>query len=173
MTYSGSDYSGSRYAVMTEQDLDRSFDYAHYIASASEREQYKNLTDKKAKQKFLFEFWQRRDVDNQPMVNEKETEYYRRIDYANEQYTSGFREGWKSDRGRVYVIYGPYDEIERFSSTGESNPYEIWHYHNIQGGVEFVFVDKDGMGNFIQVHSTHRDEFRDEDWYKRYAQKMR
>ena len=173
ISYVGTDYSGSRYAVMNEQDIDRTFDYVHYIASASERDQYSQLTDVKAKQKFLFDFWHRRDTDDQPMINEREVEYYRRVGFATDQYTSGFREGWKSDRGRVYIVYGPYDEIERFQSTGESNPYEIWHYHNLQGGVEFVFVDKDGMGNYMLVHSTHRDEFHDEDWYKRFAQKMR
>ena len=173
ITYSEAIYSGSRYGIMHEQDIDRAFDYVHYIASVPEREQYSNLTDLKAKQKFLFDFWQRRDTDNQPMINEKEDDYFKCVDYANDQYGSGFREGWKTDRGRVYIIYGHYDEIERFQSTGESNPYEIWRYHNIQGGVEFVFVDKEGLGNYVLVHSTHRNELHDTDWYKRYAQKMR
>jgi hypothetical protein len=63
--------------------------------------------------------------------------------------------------------------VEHFQSTTESNPYEIWHYNSLQGGVIFVFVDREGMGNATLVHSTYRDELRDDDWYNHYALRMK
>jgi len=167
------DVMGSRYAVMTEEDIDRAFDYARYTATDAERHQYEKFTSLDAKRKFLYEFWQRRDIDPQTPANETEETYYKRVDYARDNFTSGNREGWKADRGRIYIVFGPPDEIERFPSSSESNPYEIWHYNNIQGGVIFVFVDRVGLSDYILVHSTHRSELRNEDWYAQYAQRMR
>jgi len=169
----GSDFIGSKYAILSEKDLDNLFNQARYIASGFERDQYDKLTELKAKQNFLYDFWKRRATDRQTQSDKVEEAYYKRVEYANEQFTSGFREGWKTDRGRIYIFYGQYDEIERFPSTSESNPYEIWHYPNIQGGVIFIFVDRDALGNYILAHSTHRDELHDQDWYNHYAIRMR
>jgi GWxTD domain-containing protein len=163
----------SEYAVMTQSEVDKEFDYARYISSETERDQYERLTDLDAKRNFLYEFWLRRGVDRQTPQNEYKDEYLKRIEYANINLTTGFREGWKTDRGRVYIVYGLSDEIERFPSTSESNPYEIWHYSVIEGGVIFVFVDRDGLGDYSLVHSTHRDELQDPNWYQEYALKMR
>ncbi|MBI4809903.1 MAG: GWxTD domain-containing protein [Ignavibacteriales bacterium] len=160
----------SKYSVMLEEEVDRYFEYAKYIASDLERRQYQQLIDLRAKQKYLYEFWRKRSASSPSIVNDEA--YYTRIKVANELFSSGFREGWKTDRGRIHVIYGPYDEIERYPSTSESNPYEIWHHNNIQGGVIFVFVDRDGLGNYLLVHSTHRNELHEDLWYERYALKM-
>ncbi|MDI6765685.1 MAG: GWxTD domain-containing protein [Bacteroidota bacterium] len=163
------DVSRSRYSIMNEDELNQAFEYAKYIATENEKALFGNLTELKAKQKFIFDFWQRRSVTGQI----KEEEYNKRIQYANDQLSTGLRQGWKTDRGRVLIVYGTCDEIERFPSSAESNPYEIWHYNNIQGGVIFVFVDREGLGSYRLVHSTHRSELYDEDWYKRYALRMR
>ncbi|HEY6191236.1 MAG TPA: GWxTD domain-containing protein [Bacteroidota bacterium] len=170
--FAAMDVSTSEYVVMGDSALDREFACAKYVASDLEQQQYKTLTDVPAKRKFLFEFWRRRDIDPMTPTNEYKEEYFHRIDYAVRNLTVGQREGWKTDRGRVYIVYGPADEVERFPSSGESLPYEIWHYNNLQGGVIFVFVDRTGMGEYEQVHSTHRDELHDESWYDRYAQRM-
>jgi hypothetical protein len=103
--------------------------------------------------------------------NEYEESYGQRVQYATDNYGQGRREGWRTDRGRVYILYGPMDEIERFPSTSESNPYEIWHSNSLQGGVIFVFVDRTGLGNYELVHSTHRNELQNENWYAQYAQR--
>ncbi len=166
------DAATSEFAVMTEGDLDRAFERTKYISTDVERDQYQKLTDLKAKQQFMYEFWKRRDPDPRTPENEYKDQYLKRVEYADEHYTMGFHEGWKSDRGRVYITYGACDEVERFPSSAESNPYEIWHYNSIQGGVIFVFVDHNGMGDFILVHSTHRDELHDDNWFTDYAQKM-
>ncbi|MBI1805477.1 MAG: GWxTD domain-containing protein [Ignavibacteria bacterium] len=171
--FAEADLATSEFAIMSEQEVDQAFAYAKYIATQAEVSQYEKLTDVKAKQKLLFEFWRRRDPDQSTPVNEVKEEYYKRVSYANDHLSLGFHEGWKTDRGRVHIVYGPYDEIERFPSSSESNPYEIWHYNNIQGGVIFVFVDRNGLGDFLLVHSTHRDEIHEDNWFQQYAQKMR
>ena len=165
--------SSSEFAAMSDTMLDQQFDRAKYIASPAELLQYKRIVDLRAKQNYLFEFWQRRNPNPLSPVNDFKDEYMRRLDYADKNFTFGFHEGWKTERGRVYIVYGPCDEVERFPSSSESNPYEIWHFNNIQGGVIFVFVDRTGLGDYQLVHSTHRDEIRDEQWYEEYAQKMR
>lgn len=163
-----SDNSSNEFLVMTEEELDKEFTYAKYIASDAEREQYPKLTDTKAKRTFLARFWSQRAAGELTR-----DEYRRRMDHVDRTYARGFRAGWKTDRGRIYLTYGAPDEIERFSSSSESNPYEIWHFNNLQGGVVFVFVDRNGLGEFSLVHSSHRNELHDENWFQEYAQKLR
>ena len=168
---SDSDVASSEYAVMSEPDLDQEFDHSRYISIETERRQYELLTDLNAKRRFHFEFWRRHNPDPLAPPSAFKGEYQKRVEYANQHLSTGFRGGWKTDRGRVYIVYGAYDEIERFPSSSESNPYEIWHYNNLQGGVIFVFVDRNGLGDYLLVHSSHRDELRDEYWFQHYAQK--
>ena len=77
------------------------------------------------------------------------------------------REGWKSDRGRVFLMYGEPSEIERFPNQQNTKPYEIWHYNEIQGGVIFVFADLTGFSRYTLVHSTMRGEVSDQNWMAR------
>ncbi|MBI3363475.1 MAG: GWxTD domain-containing protein [Ignavibacteriae bacterium] len=166
-------FSLTDYASMTDSAVSLEFAQAKYIATDAEQLQFEKLTDLKAKQLFLAEFWKRRDPEPGTPVNEFKEQYIQRVEYANKNLTIGFRQGWKTDRGRIYILYGPYDEVERFPSSSESLPYEIWHYNSLQGGAIFVFVDRTGMGEYALVHSTHRNELHDENWYQQYAQKMR
>jgi GWxTD domain-containing protein len=161
----------SEFSVMTEQEIDLLFKQASYLATQLERDQYPKLSGVEAKRNFLFEFWRRRDTDPVTPFNEFKDAYYRRVEFANATYAVGSREGWKTDRGRVYLVYGQSDEIERFPSTAESLPYEIWHYNALQGGVIFVFVDRTGLSDYQLVHSTHRDELQDGNWFERWAHK--
>ncbi len=154
----------SEYAGMSEAELDKEFAMARYVATSEEVNKYKQLKGEDAKRKFLAEFWKKRDSDKSTPINEFKIEYFRRVEYANQQFTIGSKEGWRTDRGRVYIMYGPPDEIERHPSEVDSKPYEIWYYHNIEGGVEFVFVDKAGFSDYILVHSTKRNEIRDDNW---------
>jgi GWxTD domain-containing protein len=76
------------------------------------------------------------------------TEYYRRIEYANVQF-SVVSPGWRTDRGRIYIIYGPPDDIEHHPMEIETKPYQIWHYYNTNR--LFYFVDEDGYGDYKLV----------------------
>ncbi len=154
----------SIFAIMSEEELDEEFDQMRYITSSGDRQDYARLTTKPEKQRFLFEYWRQLDPDPASPVNPVRQEYLNRVQHANEQFGFGFREGWRSDRGRVFVVYGPPDEYERYPSRSDSRPFEIWHFHNIQGGVKFVFVDRTGFQDYQLVHSTHRNELRDDNW---------
>ena len=160
----GGDVLASEYAVMNESQIDLEFSQCRYTQSDVERDQYKALQGVEAKRKFLYEFWLRRDPDPTTPVNEAKREYFARLSYVNQSFRSSFREGWKTDRGRVYIVYGAPDEYDRHPSGVNTRPYEIWYYYSIQGGVEFIFADRTGFRDYQLIHSTHRNELRDDDW---------
>jgi hypothetical protein len=76
------------------------------------------------------------------------------------------KKGYRTDRGRVYIVYGAPDDVERHPNESESRSYEIWTYNNVQGGVIFVFLQRDVSGDYELVHSTHRSELHDENWQR-------
>lgn len=90
-------------------------------------------------------FWKEKDPTPSTETNEFKEEYYRRIEYANAHY-GGTQKGWRTDRGKIYIIYGPPDEIERYPYELHSMPYEIWYYYS--RGLKFIFVDEHGIGDY-------------------------
>ena len=88
-----------------------------YIISDEEKQAWKRLATDDERQQFIEHFWLRRDPTPDTEENEFKEEHYRRIAYANEHYASGIP-GWKTDRGRIYIMYGPADEIDDHSSGG-------------------------------------------------------
>lgn len=154
----------SVFATMSEEELDKELQYIRYIETKTEKEQFEALQGINAKRRALLEFWKYRDEDQTTELNENREEYLRRVRYANDHFKAGYKDGWKTDRGRVYIVYGPYDEIERHANEGDVKPYEIWYYHSIQGGVEFVFGDRTGFSDYVLLHSTHRNEIQDPNW---------
>lgn len=156
----GEQYINSEFKNLPEASLDQMFAQAHYVATPSEINVYKILNTLESKRQFLFKFWKSR---NQKKPGWKE-EYYQRVQYANEHFKVGTMEGWESDMGRVYILYGPASEEKRFPSGPDENPYEIWYYYDIEGGVEFDFVDLNGFGIYRLVNSTKRNEVNFPDW---------
>ncbi len=154
----------SEYAAMTEDELDLEFAQLKYISSRAEQAQYKNVAGVEAKRKVLYEFWNRRKNDQTDPNAVQKTEYFKRVDYANEHFRAGFKDGWKTDRGRVFIVYGPPDDVERHTNEVNTKPYEIWTYNSIQGGVIFVFGDRSGLSDYDLLHSTHRDELQNANW---------
>ena len=88
------------------------------------------------------------------------------MEYANQAFRGTFREGWRTDRGRVMLVYGKPDEVERFPFSSDNKAYEVWHYFSLQGGIDFIFVDRRDMGDYELVHSTARGELYDPDWVR-------
>src|SRR5882724_3889288 len=88
-----------------------------WIISDEERAAFKQLSNDEERDNFIESFWQRRDPTPDTAENEYKEEHYRRIAYANEHFAAGIP-GWKSDRGRIYIVYGPADEIESHPSGG-------------------------------------------------------
>ncbi len=152
------------YRGRSEKELNKEFEATRYIATSEERKIYNSL-QLEGKRDFLAKFWHKRDLSTETPRNEFREDYLARVRFANEQFT-GFREGWKTDMGRVLLIYGRPDEVERFPSSNESRSYQIWHYYEIEGGVIFVFVDLKSGGEFELVHSTARNELQDPSWQR-------
>jgi GWxTD domain-containing protein len=134
-----------------------------YIITDEERKAFKKLETDDERERFIEEFWRRRDPDPDTDENEYREEYYERIAYANEHYASGVP-GWKTDRGRIYIMYGKPDETESHPSGGTYNresyegggststyPFERWFYRYLPGvgsGIEIEFVDPTGSGEY-------------------------
>jgi GWxTD domain-containing protein len=151
------DAAGREYATVEEPEMDKEFNWARYAANDQEKDQYTQLNGAEPKRKFLSQFWHRRPLGFKE-------EYLKRVSYANSTLRILGRDGFRTDRGRVYIVYGPPDDYERHPNDSESRPYEIWSYNSIQGGVIFVFVLRQSGGDYELVHSTHRNELHDEDW---------
>jgi GWxTD domain-containing protein len=135
-----------------------------YIITPEERAAFLGLSTDAERDRFIEQFWQRRDPTPGTAQNEFKDEHYRRIAYANDHFTSkvGLPQGagWRMDRGRIYILWGAPDEMESHPEGGtyvtgggttQTFPFEIWRYRFIQGvgnDVLLEFVDPNGTGEF-------------------------
>jgi len=144
-----------------------------YIITDEERAAFKRFTTDEEKENFIEQFWLRRDPTPDTAENEFKEEHYRRIAYANERYASGIP-GWKTDRGRIYITFGPPDEneshpsggsyerpIEEGGGTTSTFPFEKWRYRYIDGiGSDIIieFVDPTMTGEYrMTMDPTEKD----------------
>ena len=155
------------FGAMSEEELDDLFAKSKYIASVPEQDKYNSLSTPEAKREFIYNFWKARDENPSDDQNAFYVKYLKRIDVANDRYSALGKQGWKTDKGRVYLIYGEPSEIDRHPNETETKPYEFWRYDNIEGGVIFVFGDITGFNNYQLLHSTKRGELRDDNWQRR------
>jgi GWxTD domain-containing protein len=134
-----------------------------YIITDEERAAFKQLSNDEERDNFIEAFWQRRDPTPDTEENEYKEEHYQRIAYANEHFAAGVP-GWKTDRGRIYIVFGKADEIESHPSGGSYErpmeegggetstfPFEQWRYRYIEGiGQEVIieFVDTCMCGEY-------------------------
>jgi GWxTD domain-containing protein len=125
-----------------------------YIISPEERAAFRRLETDAEREQFIQQFWQRRDPTPGTPKNEFQEEHYRRIAYANLHFpTASGIPGWKTDRGRIYIVFGPPDEIDTHG-VGDATtrtPYEDWRYRFIEGiggDVHMQFVDTNGLNDF-------------------------
>ncbi len=163
-TVSGASLKASELAGMDYDELGEEFAAAAYLANGSEVDAFGKLTTTDARREWLAQFWasvEQGKGGREPILR---TDYMRRVQASNTRYRTHGRSGWKSDRGRVFVLYGEPDEIERVPSAEDVKPYEIWYYYRIENGVQFIFVDRTGFGEYILVHSTKRGEMQDDAW---------
>ncbi|MCG3155708.1 MAG: hypothetical protein DKINENOH_02316 [bacterium] len=144
--------------------LDEEFQQAKYLAIKEEVKIFAGLVTAEAKREFLTRFWGEVEKGRGDFPAITRAEYLRRVAIAGERYTSLNKAGWRSHRGRIYLLYGDPSEIERVASAGVAKPHEIWRYFGIENGVEFVFIDRLGFNDFELVHSNKRGELRDDNW---------
>lgn len=162
------DYNSSEYPNMPEKLVNDEIDKIQYLMNDVYAGKLSNIRSLEGKRKFLYQFWKIFDVTPNTPENEFKKEYFERIKYANQNLKNDFIEGWKTDRGRVFALYGKPDDIERHYLEGTTRPYEIWYYDKIQSGVIFVFIDfSENYGDYRLVHSTVVGELYDSNWRSR------
>jgi GWxTD domain-containing protein len=147
---------GTSYKKWLDQDV-------RWIITDDERKAFMQLSNNEERDQFIEAFWQRRNPNPDSEDNEFKDEHYRRIEYANEHFAAG-KPGWMTDRGRIYIVYGPADEIDSHPSGGtyerpmeegggetSTYPFEDWRYRYIEGiGQEVIieFVDSCMCGDY-------------------------
>ena len=146
-----------------------------YIISPEERHSFLHLATNEEREQFIEAFWQRRNPDPDSPENTFKEEHYRRIAYANEHYASGIP-GWKTDRGKIYIMWGAPDEIDSHPTGGNwdrpadqgggsttTYPWETWRYRHLDGeglgeNVELEFVDPSSTGEYhITMDPSEKD----------------
>src|SRR5499427_3156833 len=134
-----------------------------YIISPEERTAFLQLSTSEEREQFIEQFWLRRSSNPDLPENDFKEEHYRRIAYANEHFASGIP-GWKTDRGRTYIIWGPADEVDSHPTGGtydrpmeegggstSTYPWETWRYRYLEGlgnNIILEFVDPSGSGEY-------------------------
>jgi GWxTD domain-containing protein len=122
---------------------------AVYIISDAERNAFRNLQSDEERQQFIEQFWLRRDPTPGTQQNDMQEEHYRRIAYANDHFGTPTVAGWTTDRGKMYIKFGPPDEMEAHTETAPAR--ELWLYRFIQGigtNVYTEFVDENRTGEY-------------------------
>ena len=125
-------------------DLDLAIDELQYMADKEKIDEMKDAAPEKKRELFQ-KFWKQHDLTPNTERNEWMEEYYTRVEYANKHF-SHYIDGWKTDMGMVYIIFGAPANIERHPFDIDAKPYEIWTYY--QQSREFVFVDATGFGDY-------------------------
>ena len=130
---------------ITVKDLDEAVKQLQYIATTKELDHINDAPNNEEKLKRFVKFWKSIDPSPRTPKNEIMIEYYNRIKIANERY-SHYTEGWKTDMGMVFIIYGNPSVIDRHPFESDSKPYEIWTYYDINR--QYIFVDYTGFGDY-------------------------
>jgi GWxTD domain-containing protein len=151
---------------LDEKALDEEFVRMIFLATANDRKFYKNLANANAKREFISSLWQSARAGETLSALAYRQRYLARAQEAAPRFKSLNRPGWKTDRGRVYILHGPPSRLDRSPSSTTTLPFETWTYDNLngQGGVVFVFADRAGFGNYEQIHSTLQGELQDPHW---------
>ena len=114
-----------------------------YIFTSKEYRQVRELS-KKEKIDFVKDYWKKLDPTPETELNEVMDEFFQRIEFSSSNF-SELGPGWQSDRGRVYIIFGPPEHIEMTNQNNQGYKYIIWHYPS---GKQFIFIDEGMFGNY-------------------------
>ena len=127
------------------KNVDSALDQINYILKIEERKELRELKNSD-KEKFFKKVWAKRDPDVTTKENELMIEYYKRVAFAEENFSRGSSGGWRSDMGMIYILFGRPDDISRSMNPQQSYNYETWYYFQINE--EFRFVDDFGFGDY-------------------------
>lgn len=127
-------------------DLDKAVDQLIYMANPEELSYIEETENRREKTSRFVDFWKKRDPNPADEFNPIFNEYYNRVAYANENFTTYSMEGWRSDRGMVFIILGIPNNIDRHPFEYYSKPYEVWQYYDLNRS--FIFIDYSGFGDY-------------------------
>jgi GWxTD domain-containing protein len=127
------------------KDIDLAIEQLNYVAKDKEIEYIKAATTPEEKQKRFLEYWKKKDPNPNTVRNEKMEEHYARVEYANKHFKH-YSEGWRTDMGMVYIIFGAPSNVDRHPFDSDSKPYETWSYYELN--YSFTFVDQTGFGDY-------------------------
>jgi len=127
------------------KDLDLAIDQMQYIAESGELDDIRAAETSEEKQKRFLEFWKKRDPNPNTLRNEEMEEYFAKVEYANKHFRH-YIDGWRTDMGMVYIIFGSPNNVDRHPFDIDSKPYEVWSYYELNH--QFVFVDQTGFGDY-------------------------
>lgn len=145
----------SEFSTYSSERIEFEFEQYKSIASQDEINTWEKLSDIKAKQRFLYRFWFNRNPDINNPYNTKLAEFRERLKYVTTYFSyAGDNNGWKTDRGKIYLKFGEPDYKDQYPATPTQKAYEIWSYHSVEGGAQFCFIDILGLENYRLVHST-------------------
>ena len=153
----------SRYDAQQLQNL---LDKFSFLADSHEKTMMKSLISRTDKENFLTRFIEIKlaNLNNGISPYSYFISLRERLDLVDKKFGNLRREGYKTDRGKIYLLYGEPSDIERSFSKSDTKPYEIWTYDGIEGSVIFVFGDKTEDGTFELLHSTKRGEINNSEW---------
>ncbi len=160
-------YEESLFVAMGEEELELNMRHAYVIASQRERQQIGAITSDEQRRAFLASFWTARDEDGVRGANAARRTFYERLIAVNDRFNEpGGTPGFETQRGRVYLTYGPPSELDRRPFDTQFNPHEVWTYENIpgEGRSVFVFVDRYNASQFELVHSDVTGELSVTNW---------
>lgn len=161
------EFMTAQMSTMDETQLDTEFYALRHLTRKKDVRKYKKLSSIGDKVELLIEIWLPLDPNLQTVQNESREEFIDRMTYVNAQFSIGLKQGWQTDRGRILITYGPPDQYVRDPFERGMKPHEEWHYHNLQGGVVFVFADLNGFQDYRLIHSTHQSELQNYNWKSR------
>lgn len=134
--------------IALDPESEEFYEYARLIMTDPEKTIFRHLPDAESRKGFIKEFWEKRDPDLDTEENEFKSEFYQRIDYANQRFREG-PPGWKTDRGRIYIYLGFPDKIDEFHTHGLADvrgPILWWIYYRY--GFAVKFLDKNNIGHY-------------------------
>lgn len=134
-----------------EKDLELAIEQLNYFAKTEVRDAMLNAESVEEKRKLFYEFWEKWDPTPGTPMNEMMNEYYNRVRIANKLFRAFKSDGWKTDRGMVYVMFGQPDYSESKLSSADTKPYEIWYYYDIHK--KYYFMDYTGYGDYRLMNS--------------------
>jgi len=147
------------FSRMSETQLDTLYMPLVYLMTSEEQGVFSTLS-LEGKRTWLRQFWAKRDPTPGTTRNEEREGFYQRIAEANRRYREGGSSavpGWRTDRGRIFIKYGPPDEVLERHQSASSPPYEVWKYTRVRA-LKYVFMDLTRFGNYALIYTDDRRE---------------